>query len=248
MDDGTGSGDSSPDDDTVALEHDAEPAEPEDAELPDEPADEAGPRVPFWRRPGPVGFVPPMEQVHVDARRHPVALAVPVLRTGAALLLLLTGAEVVPLLLTGVLVGAWARDRLRVDTRAALVVGAVACVLLVLLGGSPAGFALAVLAVWGWLAEDVADWWNDRLVVTDRRVYRRHGWLTEHAPSMALQNAVFVDVAVSPTDRLLRCGTLRFDSAAQRDAPLARFGLVPDVRSVHHTVLELRARSNRPVY
>ena len=63
---------------------------------------------------------------------------------------------------------------------------------------------------------------------------------------MALASAVFVDVSVNPVDRLLRCGTLRFDSAAQRDAPLARFPLVPDVAQVHHTVLRLRAAAYRP--
>lgn len=206
------------------------------------------PRRALWRRPGPVGFVPPGEVVHVDTRQHPAALVAPVLRTLALDLLLLTGAGPVPLLVAGTAVVVWARHRLRASWQRSAVVAAAAVAALLWLAASPLGWALALVATWLWLADDALNWWNDRLVVTDKRVYRRYGWVTEHAPSMALYSAVFVDVVVSPLDRALRCGTLQLDSVAQRDAPLARFPLVPDVRQVHHTVLELRARSPRPTY
>lgn len=213
-------------------------------------ADDAwgAPRRPWWRREGPVDFVAPGEVVWVDERQHWVALAVPALRTLALLLLLLTGTSAVPLLLAAAATALWARERLRQGWRAAAVVAVAVCLLALWLSSSPWGFVVGNLLVWAWAADDALDWWHDRLVVTDKRFYRRHGWVTEHAPSMALQSAVFIDVAVSPLDRLLRCGTLRFDSAAQRDAPLARFSLVPDVRDVHHKVLELRAGSTRPIY
>lgn len=206
------------------------------------------PRLPWWRRPGRTDFVPPGEVVHVDERQHWVALAVPGVRTLALLLLLLTGASAVPLLLAAASTAVWAHGRLRQSWRGAGVLTAGVCVAALWLSSSPGGFVLGNLLVWLWAADDALDWWNDRLVVTDKRFYRRHGWVTEHAPSMALQSAVFIDVAVSPLDRLLRCGTLRFDSAAQKDAPLARFSLIPDVREVHRAVLELRAGSSRPIY
>lgn len=211
------------------------------------PARPAGRLAALATSPGGTEFVPPGETVHVDTRKHPVALAVPVLRTLAGLLVLVTGVELVPVLLLAGLTAVWAHDRLRRPWRSAGVVALVVVVLALWLGTRPATWALAAVLVLVWLVDDVLDWWSDRLVVTDKRVYRRYGWITQHAPSMALTNAVFIDVAISPFDRLLRCGTLRLDSAAQRDAPLAKFELVPGVRSVHSTVLTLRGRAARPL-
>jgi hypothetical protein len=195
--------------------------------------------------PSATDFVPDGETVHVDVRRHPVSLLLPALRTAAGMAVLLVGASLPALVVTAGVTAWWAHARLRRGRRTAWLVGAVVAALLLWLRSDPATWALAVVALWVWLAEDALDWWSDRLVVTDRRVYRRYGWATQHAPSMALQSAVFVDVAISPLDRLFGCGTLRLDSAAQRDAPLARFPQVPDVRSVHHTVLRLRAAAPR---
>lgn len=202
---------------------------------------------PRWlsTRPAPADFVPDTETIHVDTRRHGVSMALPALRTAAGLLVLLVGGTPLVVLLAVGLTAWWARVRLRRSWRSSGVVGVVTVLALLWLRGDPGTWALAAVGLWAWLVEDAVDWWSDRLVVTDKRVYRRYGWATQHAPSMALQSAVFVDVAVSPLDRPFGCGTLRFDSAAQRDAPLARFPLVPDVRSVHHTVLRLRAEAAR---
>ena len=48
------------------------------------------------------------------------------------------------------------------------------------------------------------------------------------------------DAAVPPLGCVLRYGTLRLDSVAQRDAPLSRFDLIPDVVRVSHEILRLR--------
>ena len=101
--------------------------------------------------------------------------------------------------------------------------------------------ALLLVLLLLWLLEDLADWHSDRLVVTDKRIYRRHGVLTRHSPSISLTAIAYIDAAVPPLGRLLHYGTLRLDSVAQRDAPLSRFDLIPDVVPVSHEILRLRA-------
>jgi hypothetical protein len=122
-------------------------------------------------------------------------------------------------------------------------VGAAAAFVAVLLvsmqGWRPALLLLVLLL--GWLAEDVADWYSDRLVVTDKRIYRRHGVITRHSPSISLMAIAYIDAAVPPLGQLLHYGTLRLDSVAQRDAPLSRFDQIPDVVPVSHEILRLRA-------
>lgn len=196
-------------------------------------------------RPGPTPFVPSHETVELQRRQHPAVLTPALTRTVAALLALASGTNAIALLLFAAATAWWAHDRLHRRWKPAGVVAVVATLVLLWLSTSPLRWALAVVLVWVWFVEDVADWWHERLVVTDQRIYRHYGWVTTHAPSMALLSAVFVDVSSSPWERVFGAGTLRFDSAAQRDAPLSRFPMLPDVDEVHHTVLALRARSSR---
>jgi hypothetical protein len=187
-------------------------------------------------------FVPPSEHVVIDVRQHPVALAVPVVRLVAGLATVASGLALLPLLVFAATVAVWSRVRLHTGLRGAALAALVAAAALVLLhvrGGAGTATLLTALLVWAVL--DVADWWADRLVVSDRRIYRRYGVLTRHSPSIALTAVAFIDAAVPPLGRPLKYGTLRLDSVAQRDAPLSRFDRIPDVVQVHHRVLELRA-------
>lgn len=197
-------------------------------------------------QPGDTSFVPPHETVELERRQHPAVLAPAAVRTVTALLALSSGAAPLLVVLFAAATAWWARERMHRRWRTAAAVAGAATVVLLWLSSAPLRWALAVVLVWLWLAEDVVDWWQERLVVTDQRIYRHYGWLTRHAPSMALLSAVFVDVSSSPWERLFGSGTLRFDSAAQRDAPLSRFAMLPDVEQVHRTVLALRAGSARP--
>ena len=181
-------------------------------------------------------FVPESETVMLDVRRHPFLLLWPALRTVFGLVLLGTGLALMPLLTFALTVVVWAQVRHGWPLRKDLLVTAAAAAAAVVL---PA--PLFVLLLLAWAAEDVADWWCDRLVVTDRRIYRRYGVITSHAPSIALTAIAFIDAAVPPLGRLLGYGTLRLDSVAQRDAPLARLDLVPDVIAVSHEILRLRS-------
>lgn len=188
-------------------------------------------------------FVPAAEQVALDVRRHPLVLVTPVLRTAAGLALLLLGPRLLPVAWFAVVTVAWAQIRLSSGLRRSAIVGAVAAAGAVLLlsrdGWRPD--LLLVLLLLGWLAEDVADWYSDRLVVTNKRIYRRHGVITRRSPSISLMAIAYIDAAVPPLGRLLRYGTLRLDSVAQRDAPLSRFDQIPDVVGVSHEILRLRA-------
>ena len=184
-------------------------------------------------------FVSSAETVVIDDRRHPFLLVAPGLRTVAGLVALAAGPDLPLVLVFAALVLVWTQVRHSSGFRSSLLVtgGAVAGLVFadVLLGTLLGGLLLL-----GWLAEDVTDWYTDRLVVTDKRIYRRHGVLTRHSPSISLTAIAYIDASVPPVGRLLRYGTLRLDSVAQRDAPLSRFDLIPDVVPVSHEILRLR--------
>lgn len=184
-------------------------------------------------------FVPSTERVVIDVRRHPVVLVLPGLRTLVGLLALLSGG-IATLLLLAALTAAWSRARLRTGGRRSLLVGGGVSVGLLLLHGL-VGAPVCALALLLWAAEDVADLGTDRLVVSDRRLYRRYGVLTRHSPSIALTAIAYLDASVPPLGRPLHYGTLLLDSAAQADAPLARFDHLPDVVALSHDILRLRA-------
>ena len=187
-------------------------------------------------------FVSESETVRIDVRRHPFVLLVPALRTLAGIVALATGLRFVPLLVLAVLTAVWATGRFRLGLRrTASVAGGVTLgvVVLALVAGPWWTGLLLVL----WLLDDALDWCFDRLVVTDRRIYRRYGVLTSHSPSIALTAIAYLDASVPPLGRLVGYGTLSLDSVAQRDAPLSRFDLVPDVVPVSHRILELRSRA-----
>jgi hypothetical protein len=188
-------------------------------------------------------FVPAVENVVIDARQHPLVLVTPVVRTFAGLALLLVGPLLLPLAWFALVTAVWAWIRLGGGLRQSAIVAGVAAgtfVVLHALEGRRWDAVLLVLLLL-WLVEDVLDWHSDRLVVTDKRIYRRHGVITRHSPSISLMAIAYIDSAVPPLGRLLHYGTLRLDSVAQRDDPLSRFDLIPDVVPVSHEILRLRA-------
>lgn len=187
-------------------------------------------------------FVPDTDTIEIDVRRHPFLLLWPLLRSLLGAAVVLATSTLPAFTLFAVVIGIWSRVRFGTGARrtvAVAVLSTLALVVLPLLVGA----VLSVLLLVAWAAEDVADWWCDRLVVTNRRIYRRYGVVTRHSPSIALTAIAFIDAAVPPVGHLLGYGTLRLDSVAQRDAPLARMDLIPDVTSVSHTILQLRMKA-----
>ena len=187
-------------------------------------------------------FVSATETVRIDVRRHAFVLAVPALRTLAGAVALAAGPRLAQLLVFGVLTAVWAGWRFRAGLRTTALTALVATAALAVLDalwGPAVGLLLLLL----WLLDDLADWYCDRLVVTDKRIYRRYGVLTQHSPSISLTAIAYLDASVPPLGRLLGYGTLSLDSVAQRDAPLSRFDHVPGVVAVSHEILELRSRA-----
>jgi hypothetical protein len=187
-------------------------------------------------------WVPGSETVVIDERRHPSLLVAPAVRTLLGLLVLATGLRLLPLVLFALVVAMWAQARHRTGLRGSGVIALGATLALVVLELFTGALVCALLLL-GWLVEDATDWYADRLVVTDKRIYRRYGVLTRHSPSISLTAVAFIDAAVPPLGRLLHYGTLRLDSVAQRDAPLSRFDLIPDVVPISHEILRLRAQA-----
>lgn len=184
-------------------------------------------------------FVSTAEEVVIDTRRHPFRVVPAALRTIVGLLVLLLG----PLawLLVAFLLATtwWARTRATPGLRTlGIVVGGATAALF--LAPALLGDPLTALVLLLWFGEDVLDWESDRLVVTDKRLYRRHGTITKHSPSMSLTAIGYLDAAVPPLGRLVGYGTLLLDSAAQHDEPLSHFDHVPDVVAVSHQILVLR--------
>ena len=187
-------------------------------------------------------FVSASETVRIDVRRHPFVLAVPALRTLAGTVALAAGPRLSHLLVFALLTALWAGWRFRAGLRTTGLVALVATAVLAVLDALW-GPLVCLLLLLVWLLDDTADWYCDRLVVTDKRIYRRYGVLTQHAPSITLTAIAYLDASVPPLGRVFGYGTLTLDSVAQRDAPLSRFDHVPAVVAVSHEILELRGRA-----
>jgi hypothetical protein len=185
----------------------------------------------------------PGEHVVIDKHQHKLVLAAPALRTVFGLVALVTPiGHLVTLVLFGLLVVISLRQRVVAPWPRVLVASAAVAVLVSLARTASSGIwinlALGGLIIW--LLDDVLDWYSDRLLVTNRRLYRLYGVVVTHRPSMSLTGVAFIDVSVSPLGRIFHYGTLLLDSAAQRDAPLQRFDFLPDAIDVQREILRLR--------
>lgn len=186
--------------------------------------------------------IPDTDQVALDERRHPVVLLMPALRTVAGLVVAVAGMRPLLLLLVFALaVGGWARRRLRSGLKTTVVIFAVAFVGLAVLGGSGGLRTLLGVGLVLWFLEDLADWYGDRLIATNKRLYRLYGVFTSHSPSMALTAIAFIDPQQSVLGKLLGYGTIMLDSAAQDDKTLARFDHIQEPQQVHLQILKLRS-------
>ncbi len=193
----------------------------------------------------PLRHLPPDERVEVNERQHAAVLITKAIRTGSGLGMMVSGPTLGLVLLFAVaLLADTIRSPTRLRRRTIVLLVAVLSAALFLIGAhtSPTVRALVTAAILLWLLGDVMAWFYDRLIVTDRRLYRVHGVLTTRRPSVALQNITVVDLEMGPAGRWY--GTLMFDTPAQRDSPLHRFTYVRDAGNVHVTILQLRAAAS----
>ena len=181
------------------------------------------------------------EDIVICARQHPAVLVPKVIRTGSGVGMMISRPTIGLVVIFAVsILAETIRSPARFRRRTVFLLVAGLSVLVLLLGhGSVLVRSLTAVAILIWLAADLLDWLYDRLVVSNRRLYRVHGILTTHRPSVALQQIVVVDLELGPAARWF--GTLTFDTPAQRDGPLYRFTFVRDASQVHKTILRLRA-------
>jgi len=196
-----------------------------------------------WAPPGRYPHLTYGDAVALDVRRHPVTLMLPLVRTLLGILVLALGSPGPTLfVLFALSVVGWTRMRLPHDLRTSVAVVTLTTLVLLVADGGATGAVVAV-GLLLWLADDVADWYTDRLVVTRKRVYRLYGVFTTHSPSIALTSVTFIDPLEPLLGRLFGYGTILLDSAAQRDEPLSRFDHLPAADFVHVKILELRTEA-----
>lgn len=186
--------------------------------------------------------MPPEEHVVIEERQHPAVLILPTIRTGAGVGMMISKPTygLVLLFALAVLAPSIRSPSRFTRFRVFLLVAALSVGLFVIgHAAGPAVRGLTAILILGWLLVDVLDWFFDRLVVSNRRLYRIYGVVTSHYPSVALQQIYFVDVALGPGGRWF--GTLSFDTPAQDDAPVHRFAFIRRAQDIYVTVLQLRS-------
>ncbi|MDH4158937.1 MAG: PH domain-containing protein [Actinomycetota bacterium] len=95
---------------------------------------------------------------------------------------------------------------------------------------------LAVLLVW-WVIGPAVRWATTQYVLTNRRVIVRSGIVARQGRDMPLARVNDVHFAYTVVDRLLGCGTLVVESAAESGQLVIR--AVPDVELVQREVFRL---------
>ena len=105
--------------------------------------------------------------------------------------------------------------------------------------------ACAILALIVYLLVAVARWWCEVLVLTDTALWRLWGVVTTASPKAPLMSLLFQDVRQSMTEQVLHCGTLRFDTASDKDDPLASYGPIGDPFGVSAAIHRQRLQVSR---
>jgi hypothetical protein len=185
------------------------------------------------------------EDVAVCDRQHPAVLIPKAIRTGGGVGMMISRPTLgLVLIFAAAILVDTIRSPRRFKRKTVFVLVVLLAVIVFLLGHSSLGLRiLTAVAILLWMLGDAATWFYDRLVVTNRRLYRVHGLVTTHRPSVALQTITVIDLELGPAARWF--GTLHFDTPAQRDGPLHRFTYVRDASDVHKTILKLRATASR---
>ena len=105
---------------------------------------------------------------------------------------------------------------------------------------------LAVLAIGGYLVVVLLQWWFERLVLSETALWLLSGVISTASPKAPLTSIQFQDVRQNPLEQLLQCGSLNFDTAAQSDKPLSRFGPVAQPFEVGALIHQQRLQATAP--
>jgi membrane protein YdbS with pleckstrin-like domain len=106
--------------------------------------------------------------------------------------------------------------------------------------GQNAAVALAVLlwlAIMGWVAWRVADWYADRFVLTNKRLMVINGLVTRTVGMMPLVRVTDMKYQQSPLGRMLNYGTFVVESAGQ-DQALREVKPLPNPNELYLRIVE----------
>jgi uncharacterized membrane protein YdbT with pleckstrin-like domain len=92
------------------------------------------------------------------------------------------------------------------------------------------------LAIW-WVLRPFLRWWSTTYTVTNRRLITRTGILSKTGKDLPLARINDVSYERSLSDRMLGCGTLNIQTAAE--GGVITLHDIPDVQSVHVAMSEL---------
>lgn len=93
------------------------------------------------------------------------------------------------------------------------------------------------LAVVGWVAWKVGDWFFDRFILTNKRVMVVNGIVTRRVAMMPLQRVTDMKYEQSPVGRMLNYGTFVLESAGQEQA-LREIKYLPNPNELYLRVVE----------
>jgi len=140
--------------------------------------------------------------------------------------------------------GEWKRHWIHLSTP--LVIGILATFVLGYLSGFLArqevgGITTAAILVWvaimGWVAWKVGDWYFDRFILTNKRVMVVNGIITRRVAMMPLLRVTDMKYEQSPLGRALNYGTFVLESAGQEQA-LREIKHLPNPNELYLRVVE----------
>ncbi|ROT32021.1 PH domain-containing protein [Micromonospora sp. HM5-17] len=140
--------------------------------------------------------------------------------------------------------GEWKRHK--ISLAVPLLIGLVATFVLGYLAGWLAGegggtlttlSVLVWLAIMGWVAWKVADWYFDRFILTNKRVMVVNGIITRQVAMMPLLRVTDMKYEQSPLGRALNYGTFVLESAGQ-DQALREIKYLPNPNELYLRVVE----------
>lgn len=96
---------------------------------------------------------------------------------------------------------------------------------------------LGWFAVLVWVAWQIADWWYDRFILTNKRVMVVSGIITRNVAMMPLQRVTDMKYVQSPLGRMLNYGTFELESAGQ-DQALRSIPHLPSPNELYLRIVE----------
>jgi membrane protein YdbS with pleckstrin-like domain len=103
------------------------------------------------------------------------------------------------------------------------------------------GLTTVVILIWlaviFWIAWQVADWYFDRFILTNKRVMVVNGLITRNVAMMPLLRVTDMKYVQSPLGRMLNYGTFELESAGQEQA-LRKINNLPNPNELYLRIVE----------